>query len=480
MSIQIVPLPHDKPLLAYIPLLSPEMAAPVHLEGFVSCLERAPHYAAQHFEPVEVLSSTYDPDTGVERHNPIVIRCGEARILCSVPIRHWKTETVKHAIAWWLRRWPKLRILFITYGAIYAQTRGREIRDLCAVAGVSIKKGHSTIHEWRTEEGGGVYVMSADQSALGQDVDIIVVDDPIESFVDADNPAHRQIVDATIAFYTNRLSPGGSCCLLASRFHQDDPIGRRLRRTAVQWAYIHHRAIWTDDCGEELAFAPHIRSLDLLRKIRAEECERDPSERIWWSQWQGEPRSDSGDLFREPAFYERIPDDEIWREGIGLDMAFSKARTADFFADVHGRVIGGSHLYVQGCQRYRADYGEAMAQLRARKLIVPNGALYSYMSGPEIGAAHYFGTQGLQITIMHARFDKRTRAQRTIDRWNAGAIALPYRQPWTKDVIARAKSFRGIEGDEDDEIDALVSLCDGAMFFGGSGPPTKTFGRPRI
>ena len=55
------------------------------------------------------------------------------------------------------------------------------------------------------------------------------------------------------------------------------------------------------------------------------------------------------------------------------------------------------------------------------------------------------------------------RSQRTIAKWNAGDILVPQNEPWARGFIARAALFTGNDGDEDDEIDALVSVCDAML-----------------
>ena len=106
-----------------------------------------------------------------------------------------------------------------------------------------------------------------------------------------------------------------------------------------------------------------------------------------------------------------------------------------------------------------------------------HGAIYSYVAGPEIGAVRYFAQNGIEIQGMPARFNKRVRAQRTIDLWNAGKILIPERAPWVASFLERTYSFRGIEGDADDEIDALVSAADGGMWSAGV---PRAFGSPRV
>jgi hypothetical protein len=110
--------------------------------------------------------------------------------------------------------------------------------------------------------------MSAQQSRLGADVDVLVVDDPFESPEEADRLEVRDAVDKTITHYTMRLSRGGSTVLVMSRFHPDDAIGRRIDRKAESWSYVHKPAIEVVD-GVEVPLSPEVRTLEELHAIRA-------------------------------------------------------------------------------------------------------------------------------------------------------------------------------------------------------------------
>ena len=400
------------------------------------------------------------------------------------PIRHYKTCTVQAAIGLWLRRDPSLRVIYMTYSIGRASEMGKDIRDLCKRVGVEVDKTRDTIMSWRTKEGGGVDTMSAQQSRLGADVDVLVVDDPFESPEEADRLEVRDAVDKTITHYTMRLSRGGSTVLVMSRFHPDDAIGRRVDRKAESWSYVHKRAIEVVD-GVEVPLSPEVRNLDELHAIRAALAESDPNERLWWSQWQNEPQAPNAELFKPPLRYQTLPAWPGFRDGIGLDAAYSAKRGADWFAIVVGRVYGGQ-LFVRHVERFHADEGLLETRLRAvREEHAPSAPIWSYMSGPEVGAAHTLASKGLPIQVIPARFSKLIRARRCIDRLNGGGayegrVLVPDGAPWTAAFVRRLTQWRALDSDDDDEIDALVSLHDGLFGSGCGVSPAWTCGRPRM
>ena len=106
----------------------------------------------------------------------------------------------------------------------------------------------------------------------------LIVDDPLDEH-GADNPKVREDVDEAISLYTARCMKAGKrgpVLIVASRFHPDDPIGRRLQRTAVDWVYVHHAALLDEGTPGERAFAPLVWPVEELKRVRLELAEKDP------------------------------------------------------------------------------------------------------------------------------------------------------------------------------------------------------------
>jgi hypothetical protein len=436
--------------------MSPEYRSPYHLKEWAGMIERCAS------EPV--------------------------RGLCSIPTRHYKTVTTLHGVIWILFRRPTWRIVLIGHDHRRAEWMGKQTRILRDRAGLLPLRGDDTIAHWSTSDGGGVHVISADQSAIGYDAHVVIADDPIDER-GFNDPAVRDQVDASLNFYASRAGGGGklgSFLLVMSRGHPDDPIGRRLTRKAVTWAYVHDSAIIDEGKETERAFAPDVWDLPALKRNRDEIFEADPTGRIWHSQWQNDPLPDSLGLFKSPARYETLPTTPGFRTVYGLDLAYSARRHADYLALVVLRIWpewteeGRREVaYVAAVWRERWDPAQAVEICKMARALYPGGTFFSYMAGPEIASAHYLAEQGIEIQVMPARYSKRHRAQASIDKSNAGRIRFPTSAPWVNGMVARLMLFSGDENaGDDDEIDALVSAVDGGMKSAVSVP--KALGPRRI
>ena len=113
----------DLPLLDLIVALSPQFRRPEHLRKWCELIEAAASNAV--------------------------------RALCSIPIRHFKTETTVHGIVYLLLRHPTWRVIFLTHSAEAANKWGKRIRQIAEATKVGPAKNWSTIAEWRNEQGGG-------------------------------------------------------------------------------------------------------------------------------------------------------------------------------------------------------------------------------------------------------------------------------------------------------------------------------------
>lgn len=430
-------------LMAFIPRLSPEHQEPRHLARWVELVERAAK--------------------------------GEAvRALCAVPIRHYKSETTMHGIVWLLVQDPTMRILVMTHSLDRARQLGRRIRQLAERAGVGPAYGSNRIDDWQNAAGGGVVAMSAAQSTLGGDVHLVLFDDPLNEH-SAMTHREREAVDETIAHYTARCmrrGKPGPVLGVMSRWHPDDPIGRRILRSSVKWEYVHHPAIIEDpESYAERAFAPEVLSLEELRRVRAELREQDPTERLWFAQFQGNPMPMGSTKFRgDVERYAALPDHHF-RLVYGAHLM----PDAEHYGMVALKVIG-SKAYVIDVARTRLD--ATAIEATCRKMFAAHGAApifaYTTGTGPDAGLVKILRQRGLNFAPLRARWNKVVRAEKTIKRWNDGDVVAPVTAPWLDGFLHRVVLFRGEEkGHDDEEVCALVSGCDGAMGQGGS---TKVLG----
>jgi predicted phage terminase large subunit-like protein len=390
--------------------------------------------------------------------------------LCAVPIQSGKTELTLHAIVYTLLRHPNWRFVLFTYSFDRAKKIAKRLRELCRLAGVGPIPGWDEIKQWMNAEGGGVTAMSAEQSSLGEPCECLVFDDPLDEY-GATDPRVRDDVDDAIIRYKSRakvkgndgIVRQGSVLGVMSRWHPDDPYGRREKRLTEEWECVTSAALLFDDNNKPYSFAETVWPVKLLLEKRATLAEKDPTEREWEAQFQNNPKRVVDSKFREDIErWTKLPE-WAFRLAYGVDLAFTSDEGSDYFALVVLKIYG-TKAYVIDVQRHKLDAHLIESTCRAALNKYGYAPFFTYVSGPEIGTVKILRERGIPFAPMKARYNKLVRAERTIKRWNDLKIVVPAEAPWMPNFMHRVSIFTGADkGHDDDEIDALVSVCDGAM-----------------
>ena len=118
-----------------------------------------------------------------------------------------------------------------------AERFGRRVRNLVAsmehrnVFGVGIAADRKSVGAWETEVGGEYFAVGVGGAVTGRRADCGLIDDPIRGVEDADSErARTRIWEWFINDFRTRLKPQAVQIIIASRWHDDDLIGRLLER----------------------------------------------------------------------------------------------------------------------------------------------------------------------------------------------------------------------------------------------------------
>lgn len=208
------------------------------------------------------------------------IQRGGARIIISAPPRHGKSEhTSVHTPAWVLEKFPHKKVILAAYGADLATGFSRRVRDTfmdptnAALLDTRIRRDASRVEAFLTPQGGGMYAVGLGGAITGRGADVLLIDDYIKEIKEALSQSYREYIwnwFVTTAF--TRLEPGGSCIIIATRWHSDDLIGRILKEFPGQWENIVLPALAEDgdplgrDIGQ--ALFPERYNEETLAEIR--------------------------------------------------------------------------------------------------------------------------------------------------------------------------------------------------------------------
>lgn len=432
------------PLMDFIPRVSPHFRSPTHLHELVDDIERSTR------EQVEACHS--------------------------VPVRHAKTTTLKHGVAWWLARDPTESILYASYAHGFAALQVADSRDIAVRAGV--RMGRIQRHdEWTTAAGGVVVAVGLGGQITGRGFTKIIVDDAHKNRAEAESRVVRErVVEGFYNdLYTRRDPRGTSIFNVQARWNQNDLYGV-LTRGARPFAARNAPAL--DDQGR--ALAPWLFDVPALEQIRDT-----VGPYVWASLYQGQPRPRGGALFVDVTLVEQLPHAVSFRWVIGLDLARTARTRSDHHAAVVMRCTDDGMLDVlevaraRGTITDRTKEGEVvdlgfirdLARL-ARKY--PGAGFVMYASEGEAWLVEF--VEGLlsealgapaqiRVRVIESK-DKWMRSQRYSAAWNAGRVRIPApsdpsdREGWQGAFVAEHVEFTGLPGQADDQVDAAVAAHD--------------------
>lgn len=388
------------------------------------------------------------------------------RAVVSVPPGHFKTETILHAIARWLRRRPSDSIAYVSYAADVAHSKSRLARDYARRAGVQLRDDSSAVHEWRTPQGGGLIATGVGGPLTGQRARLLVVDDPFANREEAESALIRQ---RRHEWFTStaltRMTSDGAAIVVHTRWHPDDLAGRLGKgklpdgSQGPPWEVVNLAAI-TERDGIEYALAPQHWPLEVLRERRSNVGEYD-----WASLFQGQPRPRGGSLFRDPARYTR-PDIEGARIKIACDPAASSSTYSDYSVIAvaafrgTGAAMHGDLLEVwRGQVEVPALVRELRAMAAKWNAPVHVESVGGFKAVPQMLREL---APGLKVVEVKPAADKFIRAQPAAQAWNEGRYRVPVDAPWVAPLLSEVLAFTGVSDPHDDQVDALAHCWNAA------------------
>lgn len=377
------------------------------------------------------------------------------RFCVSVPPRHGKSETILHWFAWILRHEPRARIAYVTYGYDFAYEQVRKARRIAQRAGVELG-GIDQAGYWETSAGGCVRGIGAQGQINGRGFHFIVVDDPHKSRQEAESPTVRKrTITAFEDDIVSRAEPlGTSVVVVHTRWHVGDLIGFLVKERG--WPLVNLPAI--NDMGE--ALAPNLWPVSALKQFQANQYS-------WWSLYQGEPRVRGAEVFQSPT-YCTLADIPKGRATIGLDLAYTKKTKSDrsislVLVEGPKNEAGDPTFYVADVQRRQCQAPEFVGVIRRHRTQWPGARMRWYASGTERGSADFIA-RDLELLassfVVNATGDKFVRSQPAADAWNDCRIFVPRDAPWADEFLDVLTHFTGMDGEPDDDVDALAAAFD--------------------
>lgn len=210
------------------------------------------------------------------------------RIAVSMAPRMGKSQMISiYYPAWYLGRHPDAKIIVASHTADLAVDMARKVRNLMQTPEykkvfpeVQIAADAKAAGKWNTNKGGEYYATGVGGALAGRGAHLIIVDDPIseQALKGGDFSSLDSVYEWFSAGLRTRLMPGGKICVLHTRWHQRDLIGRLIKDSTLntdgdQYEVFEFPAILEseDNAGNivQKSLWPEQWSLESLLKTKA-------------------------------------------------------------------------------------------------------------------------------------------------------------------------------------------------------------------
>lgn len=409
------------------------------------------------------------------------------RLIVTMPPRHGKSERVsKKFPAWHVGRNPSDEIIVASYSIDLSRGFSRISRDTLTsnngVFDASVDPNNKSSESWGIEGyRGGVTAAGVGGSITGKGARIAIIDDPVKNAEEANSEVMREKVWDwyTSTLYT-RLTPDGRIVVVMTRWHEDDLVGRLLKKEADEiqegihvgerWTVINFPAIAEDNDylgraeGEPLwpEFGFDVR--------RMEQIKSDVGSYVFNALYQQRPSAAGGTIFKRQHFKyfheevlhvsahyllvgEKRYEKNACRIFQTVDTANSEKTINDFFVVTTFYVTPDNDILVYDIFRTHITGPDQKPLMKEMN--------YRYRPIFQAIEDKTFGTNLIQemkregMTVMPIKVDKDkvTRSLPIAARYEAGKVYHREGAPWLTDLEDELLSFP--RGKHDDQVDTL-------------------------
>jgi predicted phage terminase large subunit-like protein len=206
------------------------------------------------------------------------------RIAVSMAPRMGKSQMISiYYPAWYLGKHPDHKVIVASHTADLAVVMARKVRNLINTAEykeifpqTNIAADAKAAAQWNTTKGGEYFAIGVGGALAGRGAHLIIADDPLsEQDIKAGNTTS---LDNAYEWFSaglrTRLMPEGKICVLHTRWHQRDLIGRLIKDSAMNeggdsYETFEFPAILNEGTDNEKSIWPEQWSIESLQQTRA-------------------------------------------------------------------------------------------------------------------------------------------------------------------------------------------------------------------
>jgi predicted phage terminase large subunit-like protein len=365
--------------------------------------------------------------------------------------------------AYYLGNQPGRQIIATSHTASLANHFGRLVRrnvfEYGRELGVAITRDSRAASRFATEDGGSYFPAGVKGPITGRRADLILIDDPIKSWAEADSLVHRDaLYDWYRAELTARLKPNGRIVLIMTRWHEDDLAGR-LMRGETAWEVLRLPALAEENDplgrGKGEALWPELQNEAALERRRTE-----VGERAFAALYQQNPRPPEARFFNTSRLRIVAEAPALKRTIRSWDLAASlpaPGRDPDYTVGLKLGLTERKEIIVLDIVRLRATPGEVEQKIADTAKLDGFATMIALPKDPgQAGTAQVAyltrGLLGYKIDASPETGSKQQRAMPAQAQIDAGNVLL-LAGPWNFGFLRELSAFP--DSEKDDQVDAF-------------------------
>ena len=404
-------------------------------------------------------------------------------MVVETPPQHGKSMTVSETFpAWYLGRYPRHRVIEISYNDDSAQRFCRRNAEKIRLHGQTLfgagigEVDRATDLEMDNRVG-SLISRGVLGGVTGRPCNLMLIDDPIKNRQEADSETVRSRVweEWTNSFKT-RLAAGAKVIIISTPWHEDDLMARILRTEKnVTLIRLPVEAEPGDPLGRAVgdALCPELgKDNKWLAEFKASYIS-DPTAgaRSWQALYQCSPRVEGGNLVQRSWWRRYSAEPEYGYSVISVDAAFKGGQNNDYVAiTVWGKA--GNDYYLRYCLRRHLDFPGTVAAIRAVRGLYPD-ATAVLIEDKANGSAIIQTLQAEMFCIpVNPMGGKEARVHAVSPAIESGHVYIPETAPWLEEYLDEWSVFPA--GAHDDMVDSSTQALSYLLRFSGYTPPKQT------
>lgn len=401
-------------------------------------------------------------------------------LLIETPPQHGKSITVTETLpSWYLGRFPDRRVIVAGYSEDFAERFCRRNREKLQqfgedLFGISMGKVNRAAEFELAGHRGRMIARGLLSGITGNPAELLIVDDPIKSRLEADSPTIRdRIWEEWQNSLKSRFAAGAKVIVIMTPWHEDDLAGRILRQEIhVQLLRLPVEAEEGDLLGRPVGapLCPELGKDEIWLRDFKRAYLSDPKggARAWAALYQCSPRVEGGNLVRR-QWWKRCRLQDVPAFGtqvISVDAAFKGEDRNDFVAiTVWGKA--GSDYYLLDCLNRHLDFPGTLRAIRAVAQLHPQARAVLIEDKANGSAVIQTLQKELFCIPVTPKGGKVARVHAVSPAIEAGHVYVPEGVPWAEDFLDQWTAFPA--GKHDDMVDSASQAL--SWLLSASGTP---------